>query len=253
MLTPSTFTTSAAPLIRATFDRHHGVSGAPFGSLNGSFGVGDCAEKVQANRNRMKQSLGINRLVSARQVHGEQIFRIEEMPDSDQEIDGIDALMTNRRGIGLMIQHADCQAILLHDPVQSAIAAVHCGWRGSVIRIIEKTVEMMSSCYQSRAEDMVAIISPSLGPCCAEFINHRQELPASFQAFQARSNYFDFWQISKAQLMKAGLQPDKIKMTKTCTACSPDFFSYRRAKRKGNGVTGRNCSIIALGNKAEVI
>jgi len=45
-----------------------------------------------------------------------------------------------------------------------------------------------------------AAISPSLGPCCAEFINHRQELPASFLAFQTRANYFDFWQISRTQL-----------------------------------------------------
>ncbi|MFH2123068.1 MAG: peptidoglycan editing factor PgeF [Pseudomonadota bacterium] len=247
MLTPYTFTTVAAPnLIQATFDRHHGVSDAPFFSLNGSFGVGDCAEKVQANRNRMKQFLGINRLISARQVHGDQIFRIEKTPDYDQEIDSIDVLMTNKKGVGLMIQHADCQAVLLHDPVQSAIAAVHCGWRGSVIGIINKTVQMMRSCYQSAPGDMVATISPSLGPCCAEFINHRHELPASFQAFQTRSSYFDFWQISRFQLMEAGLSSDKIHITGVCTACSQDFFSYRRAKRRGNGITGRNCSIIAL-------
>ncbi|MBU0664049.1 MAG: peptidoglycan editing factor PgeF [Proteobacteria bacterium] len=247
MLTPCTHITSSVPdLIQATFNSYHGVSAAPFASLNGSFGVGDCADKVQANRNRMKQALGINRLISARQVHGDQIFRLGETPDSDQELDGIDALMTDRRGVGLMIQHADCQAILLHDPVQSAIAAVHCGWRGSVIRIIEKTVEMMNSCYQSRPEDIAASISPSLGPCCSEFINHRQELPTSFQAFQTRSNYFDFWQISRFQLMEVGLHPEKISVAGICTSCSPDFFSYRRAIRQGNGITGRNCTIISL-------
>ncbi|MDD3813764.1 MAG: peptidoglycan editing factor PgeF [Desulfocapsaceae bacterium] len=247
MLTPCPFITPATPdLILATFDRHHGESEFPYFSLNSSFGVGDCTEKVQANRDRMKKSLGISRLVSARQVHGDQIFRIEEMPASDQEIDGFDALMTKIRGVGLMIQHADCQAIMLHDPVQSAIAAVHCGWRGSVTNIINKTVQMMCSCYQSHPEDLVASISPSLGPCCAEFINHRQELPASFQAFQIRSNYFDFWQISRSQLMEAGLQADKIQIAGICTACSQNFFSYRRAKRKENGITGRNCSIISL-------
>ncbi len=225
MLTASTFLSPSAPdLIQATFDRHHGVSGTPFASLNCSFGVGDQTEKVQANRQMLKQSLGISRLVSARQVHGDQIIRIQETPDSDQEMDGIDALMTNRRDVGLMIQHADCQAILLHDPVQSAIAAIHCGWRGSVLRIIEKTVRMMNACYQSRPEDILASISPSLGPCCAEFINHRQELPLSFLAFQQRSNYFNFWQISRSQLMEAGLQPKKIKIAATCTCCNLDFF-----------------------------
>ncbi|MCX5869365.1 MAG: peptidoglycan editing factor PgeF [Deltaproteobacteria bacterium] len=251
MFTPSTFLTSSAPeLILATFDRHNGVSAAPFTSLNCSFSVGDQAEKVHNNRQIIKHSLEISRLISARQVHGAQILRIKETPDRDQERDGVDALMTNRRDVGLMIQHADCQAILLHDPVQSAIAAVHCGWRGSVIGIIEKTVQMMNTCYQSRPEDILASISPSLGPCCAEFINHRQELPASFLAFQTRRNHFDFWQISRSQLMEAGLQPEKIRIAMICTCCRADFFSYRRATRKGDGITGRNCSIIALRNKA---
>jgi hypothetical protein len=254
MLTPSSFLAppSTPDLIQATFDRHHGTSATPFTSLNCSFGVGDQIEKVQTNRQMMKQSLGINLLVSARQVHGDQILRIQETPDNDQEIDGIDALMTNRKDVGLMIQHADCQAILLHDPVQSAIAAVHCGWRGSVLKIIEKTVTMMNASYQSRPEDIMASISPSLGPCCAEFINHRQELPVSFQAFQQRHNYFDFWKISRSQLMRAGLQPEKIRIAAICTCCSPDFFSYRRARRKGDGITGRNCSIIALRDKARI-
>jgi len=247
MLTPlSVLAPSPPDLILATFDRHQGTSASPYASLNCSFGVGDQIEMVQINRQMMKQSLGISRLVSARQVHGDQILGILETPDRDQEMEGIDALMTDRRDVGLMIQHADCQAILLHDPVQSAIAAVHCGWRGSVLRIIEKTVGRMNTSYQSRPEDIQASISPSLGPCCAEFINHNQELPVSFLAFQQRRNYFDFWQISRSQLMKAGLQPEKINIAEICTCCSPDFFSYRQARRKGDGTTGRNCSIIAL-------
>ncbi|MEK6202178.1 MAG: peptidoglycan editing factor PgeF [Desulfobulbaceae bacterium] len=247
MPSPRTLLTSSSPsLIRATFDRHEGESSAPFASLNGSFSVGDQEERVRANRQQMKASLGIRRLVSARQVHGEQIHRIEKTPERDEEVEGVDALMTDRRGVGLMIQHADCQAILLHDPVQSAIAAVHCGWRGSVIGIIEKTVRAMQSSYASRPEDLTATLSPSLGPCCAEFINHRQELPASFLSFQQRDNYFDFWQISRWQLLEAGLQPEKISLAAICTSCSPDYFSYRRAVRKGDGITGRNCSIIAM-------
>ncbi len=250
MLTLHTFFPQSPPdLVQATFDSHHGVSVAPFASLNCSFGVGDQTDKVQENRQRIKKSLGINRLISARQVHGDQIFRVDEDGACDQELEGFDGLMTNMVGVGLMIQHADCQAILLHDPVQSAIAAVHCGWRGSVIGIIEKTVRMMNCCYQSHPEDLVASISPSLGPCCSEFINYRQELPASFLAFQHRNSYFDFWLISREQLMTAGLQADKIGTAEICTSCSTGFFSYRRARRQGDGTTGRNCSIIAMINK----
>ncbi len=247
MLTPYTYSMpSAAGLILATFDRHQGVSASPYASLNCSFGVGDQSENVRANRDLIKQHLQIDRLVSARQVHGNAVSRIKEVPASDTEIDGVDALVTTQPGVGLMIQHADCQAILLHDPAHSVIAAIHCGWRGSVIGIIGKTVERMRSWYDSRPHDITAAIGPSLGPCCAEFIHHQQELPAAFQAFQDKENYFNFWEISKGQLMKAGLLPENIWIAAICTACSDDFFSYRRANRRGDGITGRNGSVIAL-------
>lgn len=247
MLNPYTFSVpSSASLIQATFDRHQGVSASPYASLNCSFGVGDQPENVRANRDLIKRHLQIDRLISAGQIHGDAIFRVEAIPEGDEERDGVDALMTDKRGVGLMIQHADCQAVLLHDPAQSAIAAVHCGWRGSVIGILGKTVRMMCSSYGSRPYDITAAISPSLGPCCAEFIHHRRELPAAFQAYQARENYFNFWEISKGQLMEAGLLPENIRIAAICTACSDDYFSYRRAKRRGNGITGRNGSVIIL-------
>jgi len=247
MLSPYTFAApSSAGIIRTTFDRHQGVSDARFTSLNCSFGVGDATENVQANRALIKEHLQIDRLVSARQVHGDQVFRVEIIPERDEEIDGVDGLMTDKQGVGLMIQHADCQAVLLHDPVRSVIAAIHCGWQGSVIGILGKTIQQMRSCYGSQAQDITAVISPSLGPCCAEFINHRQELPTNFLAFQTRDNYFDFWQISRAQLAEAGLLPGNIKIAAICTSCTPDYFSYRRARRRGDGITGRNGSIIAL-------
>ncbi len=237
---------SSAKCIQATFNRHHGVSPAPFNSLNVSFAVGDKKEYVASNRRIIKQTLGLSTLVSARQVHGDLILAVKEVPANDVEQDGFDALVTDRQGVGLMIQHADCQAILLHDPVQSAIAAIHCGWRGSVIGIIERTVQAMRAGYGCRPEDMTAAISPSLGPCCAEFINHRLELPASFLSFQERDNFFDFWQLSRWQLMAAGLPAANIQTAGICTSCSPDFFSYRRTVRHGSGITGRNCTIIAL-------
>lgn len=247
MLSPYTFAPfSSARLILATFDRHHGVSAAPFASLNCSFGVGDSAANVQANRALIKEHLHLDRLVSARQVHGDGIFRVGVVPEKDEEIDGVDGLMTDQRGVGLMIQHADCQAVLLHDPVRAVIAAVHCGWQGSVIGILGKTIQEMGTCYGSQPRDISAAISPSLGPCCAEFINHRQELPASFLAFQTRPNYFDFWQISRTQLREAGLLPENIRVAAICTSCTPDSYSYRRARRRGDGITGRNGTVIAL-------
>lgn len=228
------------------FDRHGGVSGDPYASLNVGVYVGDQPEAVAANRQLVRQAMEIPVLLSARQIHGHGVYCLTDLPGLDLEVDGFDALVTDRAGVGLMIQQADCQAVLLFDPGREVIAAIHCGWRGSVMGIISQVVEVMSRKYGTLTTDLQAVISPSLGPCCAEFVNFRSELPAEFQQFMVRENYFDFWRITQWQLTAVGVAEGNIRTTGRCTCCSDDYFSYRRATREGRGQTGRNCSVIAL-------
>jgi polyphenol oxidase len=232
------------------FNRHGGGGRSVFSTNNVSFGVGDEASVVRKNRDLVRRSLQLDTLVSARQVHGDRVYRYSrEVPgqlSGEDEIDGVDALITDCPGSGLMIQQADCQAVLLFDPVRPAIAAIHCGWRGSVVGIIGKTITRMGECFGTDPANLQAIVSPSLGPCCAEFIHYKKELPPAFHSFQVRDRYFDFWAITRWQLEEEGINREGITVAGICTACSPDYFSYRRACRKRDGITGRNCSVIAL-------
>lgn len=230
------------------FNRHGGASAEPFSSFNTSYTVGDSASSVTENRARIKESLGIPSLISARQVHGDDIYCLDSKPQGDLEVDGYDALITDLPDVGIMIQHADCQAVILFDPQKKVVGAVHCGWRGSVLDILGKTVKAFTTRYKSLPENLLATISPSLGPCCSEFVNHQRELPPHFQCFHIGENHFDFWKISGEQLVAAGLKPSSITVSGKCTSCSSDYFSYRRARRQGNGVTGRNGTVVALGN-----
>jgi polyphenol oxidase len=227
-------------------DRNGGISSRPYHSFNLSYGVGDVARSVTENRQYLKNLLNIQILLSAKQVHGDAIFVTEKKFNRDIEAENYDALMTDIPGIGLMIQQADCQAVTLFDPTHKAIAAIHCGWKGSVTEILAKTVRKMNTEYHSFPSDLHATISPSLGPCCAEFTNHATELPSSFLAFQVKENYFDFWKISEMQLVDAGLQKANIKIAGQCTSCSQDYFSYRRACRESDGTTGRCATVIVL-------
>lgn len=227
-------------------DRHGGVSRPPFHSLNLSYGVGDDVASVTENRNRFKSQLSVSHLLSAKQVHGDSLFIAEKPLQEDLEVENVDALLTDQADIGLMIQQADCQAVTLFDPDHPAIAAIHCGWKSSVLNILRKTVEAMTVQYGSQPSTLLATISPSLGPCCAQFIHHAQELPSSFLAFQRKENYFDFRQISKMQLIEAGLDATNIEIAGQCTSCTADYFSYRRACRQGEGRTGRCATGIAL-------
>lgn len=227
------------------FNRYGGCSAPPYASLNVSYGVSDDPENVTLNRRLIKEALGITFLLSARQVHSDRIYCAPGIT-ADLEVEECDALLTNQPGVGLLIQQADCQAILLHDPVNRAIAAVHCGWRGSACNIIGTTVAGMQRQFGTEPASLQAAISPSLGPCCSQFINYRQELPESLHSFQPAPDYFNFWAISTEQLRAAGVRRRNIEVAGRCTSCNTDYFSYRRSNSKGRPVTGRCGSVICL-------
>jgi YfiH family protein len=241
----SFYTSSLLSVPHGMFRRSGGTSSAPFASLNFSEHIGDQQERVQANRARAIEALQLPSLVAVRQVHADRVLVVDkEHPRSESE--GYDAIISTLTGVGLLIQQADCQAVLLHAPQQGAVAAVHCGWRGSVTDIIGKTIHRLQTAYGVNPADLRAAVSPSLGPCCAEFIHYQRELPAWMHAFQVRPTYFDFWAISQHQLMAAGVPVKHIDIASVCTRCDHNFFSYRRAQQEGNGITGRNGSIIGL-------
>jgi len=230
----------AEGLLHGVFSRQGGTSRSPYHSLNVSLGVGDDPAAVLANRASLKSALGLTTLVSARQVHGDRILTVATPPAGDFEADGYDALVTGCR-VGLMIQQADCQAVILHDPVTPALGLVHAGWRGSVAGIIGSTVRAMVGAFGSDPARLLAAISPALGPCCAEFINYRRELPVWMHDFQVRQNHFDFPAITARQLAEAGVKPERISRAGLCTHCNSDYFSYRRDR-----VTGRFATVAAL-------
>lgn len=243
MFSPLTFAPLDAhpEIFHGIFNRHGGESREPFHSLNVSFGVDDNRETVMSNRLRIKTHLAADTIVSGEQVHDRKIFIVEEKPARDLEIPGFDAFISNVTGVALMVQQADCQAVLLFDPARLVVANIHCGWRGSVTDIIGKTVATMHEHFQTDPADLLAAISPSLGPCCAEFVNFRTELPRHFHTFQVKPHYFDFPAISRMQLCESGLKPENIFCANTCTRCDRDWFSYRRDRK-----TGRFCSVIGL-------
>ncbi len=228
------------------FDRHGGVSEKPYRSLNGSFGVFDDPYAVVENRMLLKKQLGAAALLSAVQTHGTRIYVAAEAAQDDREIYDYDALITSQRGVALLIQHADCQPVFLYDQRQQAVAAVHCGWRGSVANILGLVVQRMGEVFESRPDELRAVIGPSLGPCCAEFRHYRQDFPQDFHRFLVAANHFDFWEISRSQLVASGVLRENIHCLSCCTCCDKAYFSYRRTRRNGLGNTGRNCSVIIL-------
>lgn len=229
------------------FTRHFGHSTGPFQSLNVSFGLGDVADDVRKNRRHIFRVFGGRDLVFIEQVHDNQVIifnaRNSDSSDLNDRAFGIgDALVTNVCQKYLTIQLADCQSILFYDPIQRVIANVHSGWRGSIKNIIGRTVAVMKNYFKCTGADIIAGIGPSLGPCCAEFINYRKEIPQIFWQYKSSADYFDFWSISRDQLIDAGVPGANIESGNICTKCNTEtFFSYR-----GEGQTGRFAAVIGL-------
>jgi YfiH family protein len=231
----------------AVYARRGGLSREPYRSLNTSFGVGDDPVWVEGNRQKLQIAQDAAELIFCRQVHGSGVCVVSA--SADPEIQNraatppvCDALISAAPGKHLVIQVADCQPVLVYDPVRKSVGNIHSGWRGSIHNIIGRTISAMSENFGSRAKDLIAGIGPSLGPCCAEFVNYRREIPPPYWSYKIANDHFDFWALSRDQLVEAGLVPENIFVSDLCTRCRTDlFFSYR-----GEGRTGRFAAVIGM-------
>ncbi|WP_035240828.1 peptidoglycan editing factor PgeF [Desulfobacter vibrioformis] len=246
-------------LVHGVFSRAGGYSKDAFSGLNIGLSTGDDPDVVNRNRRRMLSSLDLTRVLFFNQVHGTDIAVIKSEKDAadaawegqggaPSKIFKADAAVTNRKDLGLVIQVADCQAVVLYDPEKEVIANVHSGWRGSVDNILGRCINAMVTQFGCTPANIRAGISPSLGPCCAQFMNYKQEIPKSFWKYKDKDRpYFDFWQISRDQLGAYGVLDEHIETMGLCTRCRTDLFYSFRA----NKVTGRFAAVIALKNKDE--
>ncbi|MEJ2656129.1 MAG: peptidoglycan editing factor PgeF [Desulfobacterales bacterium] len=257
-------------ILHGVFTRKNGKSKGPYKSLNVGFGVGDDDRAVLENRKIISRCINEKDLVFLNQVHGRCVVVFEKENRFYQVLDGehgnqkeylenfdrrednlgldserrleADAMVTNIPQKFLVIQTADCQSVLIYDPVQHVAANVHSGWRGSINDIVGYTVTVMEKSFGCLAKDMVAGIGPSLGPCCAEFVNYKKEIPEVFWKYKHNADHFDFWSISRDQLCEKGVLSENVDISGICTKCDQNrFFSFR-----GEGTTGRFANLIGL-------
>lgn len=243
-------------LIQAIFSRHGGVSYPPLSSLNVGSSVGDDALAVAENHRLIFEALNVSPsdVVTAHQVHGTHIA-VARKGDGGRRFPATDAIISNIPGLVLMLRFADCVPIMLYDPTHEAIGLVHAGWRGLARGIIRQTLLQMSEVYNSRAEDIIAGIGPSIGPCCytvgPEVATQMKFACGGSDDFIQRSSdgplYLDLWETSRYQLMDMGVH--RIEVAAICTSCRVDeFFSYRAEGEH----TGRFAALLGLQPKPGV-
>lgn len=215
--------------------RQGGCSTGNYAAFNINGYCGDDEVHIAANKVALCSLLGIdsNRLVMPHQVHDCVVRRI----DGPQQgvIEGVDAVMTDVPQLCIGVSTADCIPVLLYDSTHRAVSAVHAGWRGTVLRIVQKAVETMRDTYGTAPADLQAVIGPGISLDSFEVGDevYNQFLSAGFdmQPISRRDAkwHIDLPMCNRLQLMEAGVPADHIQMTNICTYQQYDrYFSARR-------------------------
>ena len=248
--------------------RHGGCSKGSYATFNINRYCGDSEDDIRKNREALCRLLGVSddRLVMPHQVHETKVAQIDEAffslsAEARQEaLEGVDALMTSLKGVCVGVSTADCIPVLLYDPEARAVCAIHAGWRGTVKRIVEKSVEAMKDVYGSRPQRLSAQTGPGIH---IDSFEVGDEVYAAFEQagfdmelisrmysrddseISSRHSSPSKWHIdlpacNRLQLLAAGLRPENVRVSPVCTfRQSADYFSARRLGiRSGRIFTG---------------
>jgi polyphenol oxidase len=221
-----------------------------FSVVNPRF-TGDTKDIFENNRVLLAEKLMIKpeQLVFPRQTHTNCVAEILDIPED--EIKETDALVTSQTGICLCVQTADCVPILLLDPVNNVIAAVHAGWRGTVKKIAEAAVQKMALKYNSNPENIIAAIGPSISPDIYEVGDEvveevKKSIPNADCVIHKKSSgnfHVNLWEANRQILIKNGLKEKNIEILGECSFTEDG--KYFSARKEGNS-TGRMVSGIML-------
>ncbi|GAB6012446.1 peptidoglycan editing factor PgeF [Viscerimonas tarda] len=234
-----------------------GFSKGSYASFNLGEYSGDDVVSVYKNRSQLASVLNIdpNSLLLPHQVHGDGILTVDadflSLPALSQkeQLNGVDALITNCQQVCIGVTTADCVPLLVFDPIGNVLAAIHAGWRGTVAKIATKAVAQMQEKYGCNPQNLKAGIAPAISQACFEV---GEEVVDAFSGAGFPVNdigyrcpetgkiHLDLCCANSLLLTASGIPPQNIEIAGLCTYSHPDkFFSARRQTVKsGRMLTG---------------
>ncbi|MBE7018391.1 MAG: peptidoglycan editing factor PgeF [Ruminococcaceae bacterium] len=173
---------------------------------------------------------------------GEGILREQRYPEAD-------GLITKEKDLAILIFFADCVPILIGDKKQKICAAIHSGWKGTYKNIVGKAVEQLINNHNSKPEDLLCAIGPSIGPCHFEVSQDLYEEMTSLYGDDTglitdNKYYLDLKKTVKKQLISHKVLEENIAVSTLCTVCEESLYSFRREGE----ASGRMAAFIALKN-----
>ena len=208
--------------------------------------------RSQAGENYIKlcNAIGADyqKLVYSNQLHTDKVEAIEEVKDFEQEKKQVDGLCTATKGITISTINADCILFLFYDPIKNVIANVHSGWKGTLHRIVIKTVQKMTQEYGCEPKNIICCISPSIRKCHFEVESDVKDLfEKEFTDIELSSEtieetvtgqkwHIDTVLINKILLKRAGILEENIIDSKLCSVCNKEQIHSYRVEKDGYGV-----------------
>ncbi len=250
-------------LVRHMFStRLGGVSRGIYSSMNLSYQRGDEKAAVDENYRKIAEMLecAVSDIVCSDQTH---TTNIRVVGDADRgkgilypkDYTDIDGLITDVKGIVLATFYADCVPLFFVDAKNKVIGLSHSGWRGTVGRMGQRTIEAMCREYGTKAEDVTAAIGPSICKDCYEvsgdvaeaFAHEFHKSGQSDKILYAKGNgkyLLDLWKANEIVLTEAGILPEKIQVTDICTCCNSEYLFSHRASQGKRGNLGAFLGLI---------
>ena len=182
-------------------------------------------------------------VIQGHQVHGSRVAVVDRPGMTREEQEVYDAFVTNLPGVAIGVRTADCVPVLLYDPVERVVAAVHAGWKGTVLQISKGVLEAMGQEFGSRPENLLAVIGPSIGPDSFQVGEDVAEKfkEAGFPMDEIWSfrgpgdgspmsggHHIDLWKANRWLLEHLGIPPESIEVVGIDTFTTPSLFSARR-------------------------
>ncbi len=244
--------------------RHGGVSKGEFESLNFRTVGSDSTKNVEENLNIICKSIEINAndVFKAKQGHTDNILVINgENKDKYSFIkynkEEIDGYITNEKNIATLVTTADCNPIVIYDPINNVVANVHSGWKGTIKKIYLKAIDEMIKKYNSNVSNLIFCLGPSICKCCftskeekfknifLEYFDCKEKEYISYD--NDKTFHIDLHYVIYNDLLKKGLKKENISFSNICTRCNyQDFYSYRYARQNGYNDYATMATIVSL-------
>lgn len=188
----------------------------------------DCPEQPLADQ-QCAEMIGVHEAAELWQVHGSDVIVVREPRERTDKADG---MMTDTKRLALCVRTADCQQLLVYDPVKNVVGMIHAGWRGVVSGVIPNFFEKMKEEWSVNPSDVYVAAGPSLCQKCADFSDPEHELP-NVDADLIDGKYVDLQNAATQQLKNEGVNPDHIVRHPNCTRCHPEtYWTYRGGDRE---------------------